>query len=209
MFQLHLPRHQKRTDFHISRRVLLTHLFNRGRPVLFEVGSEREQEILVERSTRNLQGRRPRKSDPPASRDSRQTTGTAAIVLRFCAPGFGLRLLHHRLDARRRVRVAPMANGSWATPSATSVSFGRGSPSRGAYSAKGGKGPAAGPLPRCSSVIWFGRSPRGNDNGRTTGWLDRSNHHWRNRWLARRAVHEKPNGPSDEHCAWNHRGRGR
>jgi len=35
---------------------LLTHLFNRGRPVLFEVGSEREQEILVERSTRSLQG---------------------------------------------------------------------------------------------------------------------------------------------------------
>src|SRR5262249_58462653 len=32
------------------------HLFNRGRPVLFEVGSERKQEILVERSTRSLQG---------------------------------------------------------------------------------------------------------------------------------------------------------
>src|SRR5262249_783096 len=44
------------TDFHISRRLLLTHLFNRGRPVLFEVGSEREQEILVERSTCSLQG---------------------------------------------------------------------------------------------------------------------------------------------------------
>src|SRR5262249_18432376 len=56
MLQLHLPRHQKRTDFHISRRLLLTHLFNRGRPVLFEVGSEREQEILVERSTCSLQG---------------------------------------------------------------------------------------------------------------------------------------------------------
>src|SRR5262249_36703652 len=56
LLDLHLARPQKRTDFHISRRLLLTHLFNRGRPVLFEVGSEREQEILVERSTRSLQG---------------------------------------------------------------------------------------------------------------------------------------------------------
>ena len=56
MLQLHLPRHQKRADLHVRRRLLLTHLFNRGRPVLFEVGSEREQEILVERSTRSLQG---------------------------------------------------------------------------------------------------------------------------------------------------------
>src|SRR5262249_35715741 len=48
-------------------------------------------------------------------RGSRQTTGNASIVLRFCAPGFGLRLLHHRLDARRRVRLAPLANGSLAT----------------------------------------------------------------------------------------------
>ena len=29
---------------------------DRGRPVLFEIGSEREQEILVERSTRSLHG---------------------------------------------------------------------------------------------------------------------------------------------------------
>jgi hypothetical protein len=33
---------------HVRRRLLLTHLFNRGRPVLFEVSSEREQEILIE-----------------------------------------------------------------------------------------------------------------------------------------------------------------
>jgi hypothetical protein len=32
---------------------LLAHLFNRGRPVLFEVGSEGEQKVLVERSTRS------------------------------------------------------------------------------------------------------------------------------------------------------------
>src|SRR5262249_61396091 len=56
VLDLHLPRDQKRTDFHISRRLLLAHLFNRGRPVLFEVGSEGEQKILVERSTRSLQG---------------------------------------------------------------------------------------------------------------------------------------------------------
>jgi hypothetical protein len=28
-----------------------------------------------------------------------------------------------------------------------------------------------------------------------------------NRRLARRAVHEKPNGACDEHCTWHHRGR--
>src|SRR5262249_24785115 len=56
MLDLHLARNQKRTDFHIGRRLLLTHLCNRGRPVLFEVGSEREQEILVERPSRSLQG---------------------------------------------------------------------------------------------------------------------------------------------------------
>jgi hypothetical protein len=31
----------------------------------------------------------------------------------------------------------------------------------------------------------------------TTGWLDRSHHLWRYRRLARRAVHKKPNGPSE------------
>src|SRR5262249_22626713 len=31
-------------------------LFNRGRPVLFEVGSESEQKVLVERPSRSLQG---------------------------------------------------------------------------------------------------------------------------------------------------------
>src|SRR6516165_9696966 len=56
MLDFHFPRHQKRADLHVRRRLLLTHLFNRGRPVLFEVGSEREQEILVERSMRSLQG---------------------------------------------------------------------------------------------------------------------------------------------------------
>src|SRR6516164_4451594 len=56
MLQLHLPRHEQGANLHVGRRLLLTHLFNRGRPMLFEVGSEREQEILVERSTCSLQG---------------------------------------------------------------------------------------------------------------------------------------------------------
>src|SRR6516165_212498 len=56
MLQLHLPRHQERANLHVGRRLRLAHLFNRGRPVLFEVGSEREQEVLVERSTCSLQG---------------------------------------------------------------------------------------------------------------------------------------------------------
>ena len=42
MLQLHLPRHQKCADLHVRRRLRLAHLFNRGRPVLFEVGSEGE-----------------------------------------------------------------------------------------------------------------------------------------------------------------------
>src|SRR5262245_7383470 len=115
MFQLHLPRHQKRTDFHISRRVLLTHLFNRGRPVLFEVGSEREQEILVERSTRNLQGRRPRKSDPPAACHVPPNTGDSAIGPTVLPPGFGPRLPHPPTDARRPGPVAAMGQWSLAT----------------------------------------------------------------------------------------------
>src|SRR5262245_7640192 len=56
MLDLHFPRHQERANLQVGRRLRLAHLFNRGRPVLFEVGSEREQEILVERSTRSLQG---------------------------------------------------------------------------------------------------------------------------------------------------------
>jgi uncharacterized membrane protein YdfJ with MMPL/SSD domain len=56
MRDFHLPRHQERANLHVGRGLLLAHLFNRGRPVLLEVGSEREQEILVERSTRSLQG---------------------------------------------------------------------------------------------------------------------------------------------------------
>jgi hypothetical protein len=43
-------------NLHVHRGLLLTHFFNRGRPVLFEVGSEREQKIFVERSTCGLQG---------------------------------------------------------------------------------------------------------------------------------------------------------
>src|SRR6516164_1149459 len=56
MLDLHFPRHQERANLHVGRRLRLAHLFNRCRPVLFEVGSEREQEILVERSTCSLQG---------------------------------------------------------------------------------------------------------------------------------------------------------
>src|SRR5262245_26297889 len=56
MLDLHFPRHQERATLHVGRRLLLTHLFNRGRPMLFEVGSEREQKIFVERSTCSLQG---------------------------------------------------------------------------------------------------------------------------------------------------------
>src|SRR6516164_7759172 len=61
---LHFPRHQERANLHVGRRLRLAHLFNRGRPVLFEVGSEHEQEILVERSTRSLQGISESKSPP-------------------------------------------------------------------------------------------------------------------------------------------------
>src|SRR5215510_43159 len=56
MLDLHFPRHQERANLHVGRRLRLAHLFNRCRPVLLEVGSEREQEILVERSTGSLQG---------------------------------------------------------------------------------------------------------------------------------------------------------
>src|SRR5262249_12205236 len=55
MLDLQLARYQMRADLQVYRWVLLPHLFNRGRSVLFEVGSEREQEILVERSTCSLQ----------------------------------------------------------------------------------------------------------------------------------------------------------
>src|SRR5262249_19026725 len=56
MLQLHLPRHQQGAYLHVRRGLLLTHFFNRGRPVLFEVGSEREQKISIERPTRSFQG---------------------------------------------------------------------------------------------------------------------------------------------------------
>src|SRR5262245_2291589 len=56
MLDLHFPRHQERANLHVGRRLRLAHLFNRCRPVLFEVGSERKQEILVEaeRELRNI-----------------------------------------------------------------------------------------------------------------------------------------------------------
>jgi hypothetical protein len=59
MLDFHFPRHQERANLHVGRRLRLAHLFNRGRPVLFEVGSEREQKILVERSTGSLEWRVP------------------------------------------------------------------------------------------------------------------------------------------------------
>src|SRR5262249_59150512 len=55
VLDLQLARHQMRADLQVCCGVLLPHLFNRGRPVLFEVGSECEQEVLVERSTCSLQ----------------------------------------------------------------------------------------------------------------------------------------------------------
>src|SRR5262249_39947141 len=67
----HFGRHQERADLHVRRGLLLAHFFNRGRPVLFEVSSEREQEIFVERSTCSLQetarvcGRRQSNRNPP------------------------------------------------------------------------------------------------------------------------------------------------
>src|SRR5215813_11607000 len=59
------------------------------------------------------------------------------------------------------------------------------------------------PLPDAIRVIWLDNLGRllGGNNGRATDRLDRSHHHWRNRRLARRAVHEEPNGACDEHCA--------
>src|SRR5262249_9729442 len=51
LLDLHLARHQKRADLQVCRGVLLPHLCNGFRPMTLEVGSEREQEILVERST--------------------------------------------------------------------------------------------------------------------------------------------------------------
>src|SRR5215468_11161391 len=65
------------------------------------------------------------------------------------------------------------------------------------------------PLPDANRVIWldnFGR-PLGGNNGRATDRLDRSYHHWWNCRLARRAVHEEPNGAGDEHRARHHWGR--
>ena len=55
VLDLVLARHQQRTDFHVRCGLRLAHLFNRGRPVLFEVGCQCQEEIPVERSTRGLQ----------------------------------------------------------------------------------------------------------------------------------------------------------
>src|SRR5262249_36308629 len=55
MLDLHIARHQKRADLQVCRGLLLPHLCNGFRTVTPEVSSEREQEILVERSTRSLQ----------------------------------------------------------------------------------------------------------------------------------------------------------
>src|SRR5262245_39986463 len=55
MLQLHLPRDQQGAYLHVGRRLLLTHLRNGFRPMTLKVGSEREQEVLVERSTRSFQ----------------------------------------------------------------------------------------------------------------------------------------------------------
>src|SRR5262245_13901733 len=66
MLQLHLPRHQKRKDFQVRCRLLLAHLLDGVWSVALEVGSEGEQEILVERSTCSLQGPA-RVSRPPRS----------------------------------------------------------------------------------------------------------------------------------------------
>src|SRR5262245_2099091 len=55
MLQRHLPRDQMRADLQVCRGVLLPHLCNGFRTVTLEVGGEREQEILIERSTRSLQ----------------------------------------------------------------------------------------------------------------------------------------------------------
>src|SRR5262245_52040635 len=56
MLQLHLPRHQQGAYLHVGSGLLLTHLRNGFRTVTLKVGSEREQEILVKRPTRSLQG---------------------------------------------------------------------------------------------------------------------------------------------------------
>src|SRR5690242_3200 len=55
-----------------------------------------------------------------------------------------------------------------------------------------------GPLPRpqaVSNMVLYLAAPLGGTvNGRATDRLDRSYHHWWNCRLARRAVHEEPNG---------------
>jgi hypothetical protein len=49
----HFPRDQKRANLHVGRRLLLADLLDGRRAMLLEVGGEREQKILVERSTRS------------------------------------------------------------------------------------------------------------------------------------------------------------
>src|SRR5262249_21249392 len=69
VLDLHLARHEQGANLHVGRTLRLAPLFNRGRPVLFEVGSEGEQKVLVERPTRSLQGTA-RVSMPDGSRTS-------------------------------------------------------------------------------------------------------------------------------------------
>src|SRR5262245_56380554 len=56
MLYLEFPRHQQGAYLHVHRGLLLTHFFNRGRPVLFEVGRQCQEEIPIERPTRSFQG---------------------------------------------------------------------------------------------------------------------------------------------------------
>src|SRR5262245_5761209 len=61
---------------------------------------------------------------------------------------------------------------------------------------------------RISNMVrYLGAPLGGNLNGRATDRLDRSYHHWWNCGLARRAVHEEPNGAGDEHRARHRWGR--
>src|SRR5258708_31020102 len=61
---------------------------------------------------------------------------------------------------------------------------------------------------RINNMVGYLAAPLGgNVNGRATDRLDRSYHHWWNCRLARRAVHEEPNGAGYEHRARHHWGR--
>src|SRR5262249_18591949 len=55
MLQLHLPRHQQGAYLEIRRRLIPCDSRDHFRPFSIEMLLEREQEVLVERSTRSLQ----------------------------------------------------------------------------------------------------------------------------------------------------------